>query len=132
MRGGYLLWASALGSDVWPDLIKHSASWPLANSVTASLLGALAALALLGVRYPLQMLPLLLLELLWKSIWLVAVALPLWFAGDLDSARSETAIACIVGIVLVLIVVPWPYVLAHYVNKAGDRWRSGRLQGASR
>jgi hypothetical protein len=123
MRAGYLFWALALGSDIWPDLINHPASWPLPNSVTASLLGALAALALLGVRYPLQMLPLLLFELLWKAIWLIAVALPLWLSGELDAARSESAFACIMGVVIVPIVVPWPYVYAHYVKKSGNPWR---------
>jgi hypothetical protein len=123
MRAGYLLWALALGSDVWPDLINHPVSWPLASSVTASLLGALAALALLGVRYPLQMLPLLLFEFLWKAIWLITVALPLRLVGEFDAARAETAMACIMGVVIVLIVVPWPYVYTHYVKKSGNPWR---------
>jgi hypothetical protein len=123
MRVGYLFWAFALGSETWPSLLNHPASWPLPNSVTASLLGALAALALLGVRYPLQMLPLLLFEFLWKAIWILGVALPLWLAGELDAARAETAIACIMGLVIVPIVVPWTYVYAHYVKKPGNRWR---------
>jgi hypothetical protein len=28
-----------------------------------------------------------------------------------------------IGIVLDLIVIPWPYVFAHYIKKPGDRWR---------
>jgi hypothetical protein len=124
MRAGYLLWAVLLGSMIWPRLIEHDPSWPLMNSVVASLLGALAALALLGVRYPLQMIPLLLFELLWKSIWLIAVALPLQLSGQLDAARQETAMECLMGVVIFPLIIPWPYVFAHYVKKPGDRWKA--------
>ena len=87
------------------------------------LLAALTAMMALGVRYPLQMLPLLLFEFLWKAIWLVAIALPLWSAHQLDPETMETVKACMLGIVLYPIVIPWPYVWANYVKKPGDRWR---------
>ncbi len=85
------------------------------------MLAAIAVLAVLGIRYPLRMLPLLLFEVLWKSIWLIAIALPLWSAHQLDADTMETVKACVMGIVLVPIVIPWPYVLAQYVKKPGDR-----------
>jgi len=88
-----------------------------------SLLAALSAIVVLGVRYPVQMLPLLLFELLWKSIWLLAIALPLWLAHQIDPDTADTVFACLTGVVLVPIVVPWPYVYANYVRKPGDRWR---------
>jgi hypothetical protein len=65
------------------------------------------------------MLPLLLLQLLYKAIWLIAVGFPLWSAGR----PTELINVFIVGIVLDLVVIPWPYVLANYVKKPGDRWR---------
>jgi hypothetical protein len=77
----------------------------------------------LGIRYPLQMLPMLLFELLWKAIWLLAVALPLWSAHHLDPDTMDTVNACLMGVVLCLIVIPWPYVLANYAKKPGDRWK---------
>ena len=42
------------------------------------------SLALLGIRYPLQMLPVLLFELAWKLIWVAAVVQPLWTAHQMD------------------------------------------------
>jgi hypothetical protein len=68
------------------------------------------------------MLPLLLFELVWKSIWLLVVALPLWSVGQMDAGTSETATACLMGVIF-LVVIPWPYVFANYVLKPGDRWR---------
>ena len=90
---------------------------------------ALSALAGLGIRYPLQMLPLLFLQLFYKSIWLIVVALPLWSAGQ-TTGLTKTMI---IGAVADLIVIPWAFVFANYVKKRGDRWRMGhgRLPSAS-
>ena len=87
---------------------------------------ALALCSALGVRYPLQMLPLLFFELLWKVIWLTAVALPLWRADQLDADTLDTVKACLAGVVLCPIVIPWPYVWANYVVRPGDRWLKRR------
>jgi hypothetical protein len=65
------------------------------------------------------MLPLLLLQLLYKSIWVIAVALPLWSAfRSIELTRIMA-----MGAVVDLIVIPWPYVLDNYLKKPGDRWR---------
>jgi hypothetical protein len=85
------------------------------------MLAALAATSLLGLRYPLQMLPLLFFEMFWKAAWLVAIALPLWSTHQIDADTAETVQACLMGIILP-IVIPWSYVFANYVRKAGDRW----------
>jgi len=119
----YLLIVVGLGSEIWPGIIHHAKAWDLMHGVASSLLAAISVLAALGIRYPLRMLPLLLFELLWKAIWLLAIALPLWSANQLDADTMETVKACLMGIVLVPIVIPWPYVLAQYVKKPGDRWK---------
>ncbi len=121
LRAVYLLLLVGLALTIWPLLFDQRPGWPLMNSVVASMLTALSLLAALGIRYPLQMLPLLLFELLWNTIWLLAVALPAWQAGRLDAAMSSTIFDCL-PVVLVLLAVPWPYVFRHYVKKAGDRW----------
>jgi len=121
LRALYLLIAVGLGSEIWPIIVEPAKPWSLMHGVALSLLAALSALAALGVRYPLQMLPLLFFELLWKAIWLVVIAWPLWRAGQVDAATWETIVACAMG-VIVPIVIPWSYVLANYVKKPGDRW----------
>jgi len=123
LRAMYLLIVVGLGSEIWPGIIHHAKAWDLMHGVASSLLAAISVLAALGIRYPLRMLPLLLFELLWKAIWLLAIALPLWSANQLDADTMETVKACLMGIVLVPIVIPWPYVLAQYVKKPGDRWK---------
>ena len=53
---------------------------------------------------------------------LAAVALPLWLAGQMDAATQATAIECL-GLVIVVAVMPWRYVLVHYGLKRSERWR---------
>ena len=122
LRAGYLLIAVGLAVTMWPIVINHSPQWPLMNSVVGSLLAAVSVLAAVGIRYPLQMLPVLLFELVWKSIWLIAVALPLWSAHRIDARTSETVRDCLLGAVLIPLI-PWRYVISQYVTKPGDRWR---------
>lgn len=54
------------------------------------------------LRYPLQMLPILLFELTWKAIYLLAFALPLWSAHRIDAATAED----IRSILMVVQLVP--------------------------
>jgi hypothetical protein len=68
------------------------------------------------------MLPLLFFELVWKTIWLSAFALPLQAAHRLDATTMDTVFACALGIIFP-IVIPWGYVFRHYVKQAGDRWK---------
>ncbi|WP_428311235.1 hypothetical protein [Hydrocarboniphaga sp.] len=124
LRAMYLLIAVGLAFTVWPSILAPSSSVANANTVIRSLLGALAVMALLGLRYPLQMLPILLFELLWKLIWVLAFALRMWRDTGLDDYASETLFACMMGVVLVPIVMPWRYVFTRYFGAPGDRWRN--------
>jgi hypothetical protein len=69
LRLGYLVVAVGLALTKWPLIINHDRPWPLFEGVETCMLVALSLLAFLGLRYPLQMLPILLFELAWKLIW---------------------------------------------------------------
>src|SRR3954470_7241584 len=77
LRAFYAVIAVGQGSIQLP-LFFHHPHWTLNSGVAHSFLLALALLSIVGIRYPLQMLPLMLYELLWKVIWLLGIALPLW------------------------------------------------------
>ena len=123
LRAMYLFIAVGLALTVWPDIIAPSHTAANASTVIRALLGALALLCALGLRYPLQMLPVLLFELLWKVIWVVAFALRMWMHQGLDQYATETLFACLLGIVLVPLALPWGYVYRHYVTARGEPWR---------
>ncbi|MDE2112423.1 MAG: hypothetical protein KGJ79_14865 [Alphaproteobacteria bacterium] len=122
LRAGYLLLVVGLGLTVWPSILDMGKSWELMHGVVVAMLGAMSLLAVLGLRYPLQMLPLLFFEVAWKAIWLLRVALPLWTSHRLDAGASETAFECSLAVVF-LVVIPWPYVFENYIRKGGDPWR---------
>ena len=109
-----------LGGVIVPDLVSH----PLASrGVIASLLGALWLLAFVGLRYPVQMLPLLMFEFVWKALWAIAYGLPQWLAGQYPPTFSEDAFSIGMGVILMPLVIPWGYAWRHYVTRPGDRWR---------
>ena len=125
LRAMYVFTVVGLAIEKLPALL-HPANLSPGDSVILSVLGATALLAVVGIRYPIKMLPLLFFEFVWKSIWILAFGLPLLLSGGLDPNVSfggtETLIACLVGVVLVPLVMPWGYVLKHYLRAPGDRW----------
>jgi len=122
LRAGYLLLVVGLGLVVWPGIIHHDKPWGLMQGVVHCMLAAMSALAILGLRYPLQMLPLLFFEVVWKAIWLIVVALPLWSGHLMDADTQETAIECLMAVIF-LVVIPWPYVWANFIMRPADPWR---------
>jgi hypothetical protein len=122
LRLSYLVLAAGLGVYVWPVVVSHTNELAIAEGVRFALLAGLGATAVLGLRYPVQMLPILLFELVWKAIYLIAFAMPLWSAHQINAAAAED-IKAVLMVVIFLPLIPWRYVFAHYVLKRGDRWR---------
>jgi hypothetical protein len=122
LRAMYAFTAVGLLLARWPAIVNPPAGISNAGTVVAMVLGAMSLLAVLGIRYPLKMLPLLFFELLWKVMWVVAWGLPLWSSQQLAPDSEQTLISALVGVVLVPLAVPWGYVFNQYVRAPGDRW----------
>lgn len=123
LRAMYLLLVVGLGAMIVPEIVSHPL---MSRGVIASLLGALWVLAFLGLRYPLEMLPLLLFEFVWKLIWTLGYGLPQWSSGQLPPTFAEDSFNIVLGVILMPLVIPWGYVWRHYVKRPGARWaRSG-------
>jgi hypothetical protein len=120
LRAAYLLLVIGLGAMVVPEILSHA---PTSRGVIPSLLAGVWVLALLGLRYPLEMLPVLMFELAWKTIWMIAYGLPQWFSGQRPATFSEDMFNIAFGVILMPLVIPWPYVWRHYVKRPGARWQ---------
>jgi len=120
LRVFFAVIAVGQGSIQLPLFFNHP-HWTLNSGVAHSFLLALALLSIVGIRYPLQMLPLLIYEVLWKLIWLLGIALPLWLSNQFD-ADTRASFFEIAPIVVAIPFIPWSYVFANYVKKPGDRW----------
>ena len=122
LRAAYLVMAAGLAVYIWPAVIHHTNDFAVAQGVRVALRAGLGATAALGPRYPVQMLPVLLFEMVWKAIYLTAFALPLWSAHQISAAVAED-IKAVLMVVIFIPLIPWRYVFAHYVLKHGDRWK---------
>jgi len=111
----YLIPPGPLPHLVYPDLTGRG--------MITCMLGGMSVIALLGVRYPLQMLPFLLFECVWKTIWLVTFGLPKWQAGVSAAQFNEDIILIGGGGPLFALIIPWTYVWRHYVKERSERWR---------
>ena len=79
----------ALGLLVAPRAIASALGWPDQDPVMEGVVGSVylgfALLSVLGLRAPLNFAPVLLLQLCYKSVWFLGVAVPLSVAGRLPS-----------------------------------------------
>jgi hypothetical protein len=114
LRAGYLLVGVGLAVVKWP-LLPDAHRLPLHEGVVLCLLTAMSLLALLGLRHPVTLLPLLVFETLWKLLWLGLVALPRAASGRLDAATTETLVSCSL-VVVVIAVVPWRYLWRSHLR----------------
>ena len=76
LRACYLIMGGGLAVVIWPTVIHHTPELAASRGIQLSLFAGLGAVALLGLRYPVKMIPILLFELTWKAIYLLAFALP--------------------------------------------------------
>ena len=124
LRAAYLVIGLAQGSRTWPAILHHARPWDFWQSVGMSFFGALTLLCLLGVRYPVRMMPLLIFEFTWKLIWVLAAWLPSYLAHALTPDIADSFGGIFPGVVIVPLVLPWGYILKRYAATPGDRWRN--------
>ena len=141
LRAVYLLNLAGGAWMFWPALLHPSRPLDLFEGFAFSFWAGLTTLMGLGLRYPLRMLPLLLLQLFYKTVWLLAVALPLWSAGRWDARATSSTRTFVAAVAADLLVIPWAYVVEQYVRQPGERWKPaapsgsralGQAQGATR
>jgi hypothetical protein len=121
MRFGYAFMGIGLVIVRWPRLLDAS-TLPVMDGVVTCLLTAMSLLALLGLRYPARMLPILLFEVAWKALWLTVVAVPHLISGDMNADIRDVLFSCSF-IVVIIAVIPWGYVWRRFVRTPGDTWR---------
>jgi hypothetical protein len=117
MRLVFILMFFVLGKTTWTQVLTHQGSWDPTAAVMWCVWTAFATLAGLGIIRPLKMLPILLLEIFYKVLWLIIVAYPLWSAGKLQGSPAEGITSAFLWVILPIVAVPWGYVFATYIYK---------------
>jgi hypothetical protein len=110
----YILMFFVLGKQTWTHILTHQGPWEPMDAVAWCLWTAFATLAGLGIIRPLKMLPIVLLEVFYKVMWLIVVAYPLWSKGTLAGSPAEGTSAFL-WVILPIVAVPWGYAFLTYV-----------------
>jgi len=113
----YILMFFVLGKESWTHVLTHQGVWDPADAVEWCVWTAFATLAGLGIVRPLKMLPIVLLEIFYKVLWLLLVAYPLWSKGTLEGSPAEGTTNSFLWVILPIVAVPWGYALGTYVYK---------------
>jgi len=106
-----------LGMILFPDTVQSILRFPPQDPVMLGACGsiflALGLISLMGLRSPLKFAPVLLLELVYKPIWLVAVALPLFLEGRFPFYVVTMSAVFITFIVGDLIAIPFSHLFRN-------------------
>jgi hypothetical protein len=106
-----------LGMILFPDTLQSILRFPPQDPVMLGACGsiflALGLISLMGLRSPLKFAPVLLLELVYKPIWLVSVALPLFLEGRFPFYVVTMSAVFITFIVGDLIAIPFSHLFRN-------------------
>ena len=121
LRAVYLFFAVDGFLVTLPLLLAHS---PGERGLFLGVKGGLWLMGLIGLRYPLGMLPVLLFELWWKLVWLCFIGLPQWATGTgWPRLADDLFFAGLLPLLLAPVLIPWGYVWRHFVKAPAERWR---------
>lgn len=111
LAGGF-----GLGILIVPELIKSIYRWPVAEPIAFGIVGsvyvAFGILSILGLRDPLKFVPVLLLQLFYKSVWFIGVVAPLLVVGKFPIYAIGFVIIFATFIIGDIIAIPFSYVFA--------------------
>jgi hypothetical protein len=103
---------------VMPERMKVIFHWPgdepIALSIVASVYLAFGILSVFGLRDPLKFVPVLLLQLCYKTVWFIGVVTPLLITERFPSYAVLTAFIFATYVVGDLIAIPFWYVFASH------------------
>jgi hypothetical protein len=111
----YILMFFVLGKQTWTHILTHKGPWEPIDAVVWCVWAAFATLAGLGIIRPLKMLPIVLLEIFYKVLWLLVVAYPLWSRGTLAGSPAEGITSAFLWVILPIVAMPWGYAFANYI-----------------
>ena len=105
-----------VGIIVMPEVIKTKFPWPVEEPTAFGIVGsvyvAFGLLSILGLRSPLKFVPVLLMQLCYKSVWFIGVLVPLLVTAHFPSYAIPMVIIFATFIIGDLIAIPFSYIFA--------------------
>jgi hypothetical protein len=108
---------------LFPETVRSLFRWPtqdpIVYGVTGSVWVAFGVLSIFGLRSPLKFVPILLMQLCYKSIWFIGVVFPLLVSGTFPLYAILHVVIMASYIIGDLIAIPFPYVFSR-IDKTDD------------
>jgi hypothetical protein len=95
------------------SLLNWTVDEPIIYGIAASVFLAFSILSVFGLLSPLKFTPVLLLQLCYKTVWFIAIVLPMLVAGKFPAYGIFTAIFWLTYIVGDLIAIPFGYLFTR-------------------
>ena len=107
-----------IGMFSWTTILNFQGEWKPVNAVAFSMWAAYSTMSILGIIKPLKMLPIIVLQIFYKLVWLCIVAYPLWVEGRLSGSDAEQMTKDFMWIILPIVAMPWRYFFrSFFVNR---------------
>ncbi len=101
-------------------LIDHA---PTERGMLKAMVSGLWVMGFFMLRHPLKMVPILMFEFVWKTLWLLAFGLPQWWSGVGSPSLNQDLFDIGAFSVVFGLLMPWGYVWRHYIKGPAERWR---------
>lgn len=96
-------------------IIHHTGPWDPANSAAWFMWVSFGVIAFIGILRPLKMLPIVLLEIVYKTAWLIVIAWPLYQRNELAGTPAEAMAGNFMLVILPIVAMPWRYFFRTYL-----------------
>jgi hypothetical protein len=111
----FILMFLFLSYDSWAHILHHTGPWDPANSAAWFMWASCALIAVIGIRRPLKMLPIVLFEIIYKTAWLIFIAYPLYQRNELTGTPTERMADNFMLVILPIVAMPWRYFFRTYI-----------------
>ena len=130
IRWGWLkimYWYTILGAGclglamvVVPETVRSIFGWPVQDPIVYGVTGcvwlAFGLLSILGLKSPLKFVPILLMQLTYKSVWFIGVVIPLLISGEFPTYAILHVVVMGSYITGDLVAIPFSYVFSKKVS----------------
>ncbi len=111
----YTLMFLFLSYDSWAHILNHKGNWQATDATAWCVWLGYGAISWIGIIRPLKMLPVVLLEIVYKTAWLFIVAYPLWEKNELVGSPVEGTTNVFMLVILPIVAMPWRYFFRTYI-----------------
>ena len=115
LRLMFIMMVVFLGKAAWTHILTFNGTWNPQDGMAWCIWASYSVLAILGIIHPLKMLPVVMLEIFYKVLWLILVAYPLWKSNQLVGSSAEGMTNSFLWVLLPIVAMPWKYFFRNYV-----------------